>query len=122
MATLLNETRGPGFFIAHEANGTISRETIVVDTGALAVGTILGKITASGKYVQVAPAAVDGSEVAAGILYDAVDATAGDVEAVAIVRHAEVNKDELVYPTGATQPQIDAIDAQLLALQIKTLV
>ena len=118
MATLL-ETRGPGFFIAHEANGTISRETIIVKMGeVLAVGAILGKITASGKYVEQEDAAADGSQNAAGILYAAVDATDADVEAVAIVRHAEVNKAELVYPELSDEA---GIDADLLALQIKAL-
>ena len=57
---------------------------------------VLGKATASGKYKELDPAAVDGSEVAAGILYDAVDASAADAEGVAIVRLAEVNATELV--------------------------
>jgi hypothetical protein len=35
---------------------------------------------------------VDGSEAAAGILYDAVDASAADAEGVAIVRLAEVKQ------------------------------
>lgn len=44
----------------------------------------------SGKYVAYNDAAVDGSEVAAGILYGPVDDLAADQTAVAIVRHAEV--------------------------------
>ena len=115
----LTEKRGPGEFIAHEANGTISREDVTIDTGDLLAGTVLGRITATGKMVQVDLAAVDGSEVAAGILYADADATLADVAAVAIVRHAEVKADLVVYPTGASQNDIDAIDADLKALQIK---
>ena len=48
------------------------------------------------------PAAVDGSEAAAGIPYDAVDASAADAEGVAIVRLAEVNAAELVWPARIT--------------------
>lgn len=44
----------------------------------------------SGKYVAYNDAAVDGSEVAAGILYGPVDDLAADQTAVAVVRHAEV--------------------------------
>lgn len=44
----------------------------------------------SGKYVAYNDAAVDGSEVAAGVLYGPVDDLAADQTAVAVVRHAEV--------------------------------
>ena len=86
----LQEGRYAGEFVVSEGNGSISRETITVLSGeTLEAG--LGKVTASGKYKALDPAAVDGSEVAAGILYDAVDASAADAEGVAIVRLAEVN-------------------------------
>ncbi len=52
---------------------------------ALEAGAVLGKVTASGKYKAFDPAAVDGSEAAAGVLYGAVDASAADAEGVAIV-------------------------------------
>src|SRR5918993_1555799 len=92
----LQEGRYAGEFVVSEGNGKISRETITVLSGeTLEAGAVLGKVTASGKYKALDPAAVDGSEVAAGILYDAVDASAADAEGVAIVRLAEVNAAEL---------------------------
>lgn len=112
------EKRGAGIHVISEANGNLSREQITVDTGVLEVGTVLGKITASGKYVQVDLGASDGSENAAGVLWDAVDATDADVEAAAHVREAEVLGSELVYPDGATQNDIDAINAALATLNI----
>lgn len=118
MSTELLETRGAGFHMISEANGHLSREKVTVDTGVLKVGTVLGKITASGKYVQVNLAASDGSEVAAGILWDAVDATDADVIGVAHVRECEVNGAELVYPDGASQNDIDAINEALASLNI----
>jgi hypothetical protein len=55
---------------------------IVVVTGEVLVrGTVLGKVTASGKYAAYDNAASDGTEVAAGILCEDVDATDGDVTA-----------------------------------------
>jgi predicted small secreted protein len=88
----LQEGRYAGEFVVSEGNGKISRETITVLSGeTLEAGAVLGKVTASGKYKVLDPAAVDGSEAAAGILYDAVDASAADAEGVAIVRLAEVN-------------------------------
>jgi hypothetical protein len=92
---LLNEGRYAGEFVVSEGNGRISRETITVLSGQnLAAAAVLGKVTASGKYKALAPAAVDGSEAAAGVLYDAVDASAADAEGVAIVRLAEVSRDD----------------------------
>jgi hypothetical protein len=71
--------------------GSLSRESITVLSGQdLVTGTVLGKITASGKYKAYNNGASDGSEVAAGILYAACDASDGDKAAVAIVRLAEV--------------------------------
>jgi hypothetical protein len=92
----LTEGTHAGEFIVTEANGHMSREKITVVSGQdLAAGAVLGKITASGKYTAVAPAASDGSESAAGILYEAVDASGGDESGVAILRDAEVNNEEL---------------------------
>jgi len=61
-------------------SATVTEEGII-DTGVLAKYTVLGKITATGKLVILNPAAVDGSQVAYGILTQAVDATAADVRA-----------------------------------------
>lgn len=41
-------------------------------------GTVMGQITASGKWIKSLSAAVDGSEVPAGILAADIDASAGD--------------------------------------------
>jgi hypothetical protein len=45
------------------------------------------------------------SQTAAGVLYDAVDATAADAEGVGIVCLAEVNAAELLWPAGITACQ-----------------
>ena len=113
----LQEGQYAGEFIVSEGNGAISRETITVLSGeALEVGAVLGKVTASGKYKALDPVATDGSQVAAGILYEALDASAGDAEGVAIVRHAEVNAAELVWPDGITAGQQTTALAQLALL------
>lgn len=94
----LTEGRVTAAFILTEANGLRSRDHAVVASGAGKVdsGAVLGKVTASGKFVPHAPAANDGSETAAAILYSAVDATDADAGAVIVARDAEVKKDELV--------------------------
>jgi hypothetical protein len=115
---VLNEGRYAGEFLVSEGNGKISRETITVLSGqTLQAAAVLGK-TASGKYKVLDPAAVDGSEVAAGILYDAVDASAADAEGVAIVRLAEVNAAELVWPAGITGGEQTTALGELAALNI----
>ncbi len=111
--TTLTEKNGPGKFMASEGNGSISRDTAILDDGDLEAGTVLGKITASGKYVQVDLAAVDGSEDAAAVLWAATDATAGDKTVAVITRLAEVNMGYLVYPTGASAGDKDTINAAL---------
>lgn len=119
MFTTKIENRGSGFYQVSEANGSLSREQIVVSSAVgavLEVGTVLGKVTASGEYVQVDPSASDGSEVAAGILFGRTDATAAD--AVAHVRQCEVDGNELVYPAGATTGDIETINEELAELGI----
>lgn len=117
--TELTEKRGAGFHMVSEGNGNISREEITVKSGeTLAVGEVLGKITASGKYVPIDLAAVDGSEVAAAISFAAVDASAADTKAAAHVRMAEVLAAELVYPTGYSDNQKATINGQLADLLI----
>jgi Bacteriophage lambda head decoration protein D len=113
----LQEGRYAGEFVVSEGDGKISRETITVLSGeTLEAGAVLGKVTASGKYKVLDPAAVDGSEAAAGILYD--DASAADAEGVAIVRLAEVNAAELVWPAGITGPEQTTALGELAALNI----
>jgi hypothetical protein len=72
----------------------------------------------SGKFTILAPAAEDGSQVAAGILVAAVDASAADVACVNLARYAEVNTNELTWPGGITAGQKATATAQLLAAGI----
>jgi hypothetical protein len=51
--------------------------------GVIAKGTVLGKVTATGKYVPYNPGASDGSQVAVCILDNDQDTTNGDVGASA---------------------------------------
>lgn len=74
----------------------------------------------SGKYVEMDPAATDGSQIAAGVLYGDCDAASADTEAVIIARDAEVNNSYLVWITGATTDQKNAAKTQLAALGIIT--
>lgn len=96
--TNLVETRHTGEYLISEAEGTLSREQVVVTQTGVAIlsGTLMGKITASSKYIPYLDGAVDGSQVAAGILYNHLPAATGDVKAVLHVRLAEVSTADLV--------------------------
>lgn len=72
----------------------------------------------SGKYVEYDDSGTDGRQVAAGVLFDAVDASDGDVDGVAIVRAAEVAKDALVWESGQDTDAKTAAYADLAVLNI----
>lgn len=97
------EGRRTGGFLVREANGYRSREVVILASNGttaqtLLAGTVLAKVTATGKYVPYDNVGADGTEVAAGILFDNVIVPAtGDIRATATVRDAEVNAAELVY-------------------------
>lgn len=113
MPDVIVSTRAPEEFLVSEGNDHISREKIVLAAGpALGAGRVLGRITATGKYVAVAPAASDGSQTAVAILARAQGASASDRFVGAFVRLCEVNAAELDYGT-LTAPQIVAAKAQL---------
>uniref|UniRef100_Q31HU6 Head decoration protein n=1 Tax=Hydrogenovibrio crunogenus (strain DSM 25203 / XCL-2) TaxID=317025 RepID=Q31HU6_HYDCU len=110
---MLTEKNHAGEFILSEGNGHISREVITVVTGQADIlypGQVLGKITASGKYTPYDVNATDGSETAAAVLYDKVDATAADVNAVAIVRLAELKELVLTDTTQAVKDDFAALN------------
>lgn len=138
MTTSFTEGQHRGGFLRSELPGYGSRtiETLLHDTsGVIPAGTVLGRITASGKMVRLAPAASDGSQHAAGVLYDNIDATAADyTTAVVIERDAEVNDSgsldgsapalgtgflgSIQWPVGISGPQKTTAIAELLALGI----
>jgi hypothetical protein len=72
----------------------------------------------SGHYAAHDPSATDGSEVAAGLLFEAVDASDGAQPGVGIVRSAEVNGDEITWKTGISDGDKAAGIAALKTLGI----
>lgn len=119
---VLTETLHAGGFLlsGNYDDSKISSDQIVVVSGAgkLGAGTVLGKITTSGKFTILAPGASDGSQTAAAILWADLDASAADAVGVAISRYAEVTGGELTWPAGITGPQKIAAIGQLAAVGI----
>lgn len=87
------------FMISECDEGAISRDAIVIASGQgiLEAGSVLGQITASGKFAAYDNSASDGTQVASGVLYEKTDATSADVDAVAITRLAEVKSSLLSF-------------------------
>lgn len=118
--TILTEDRftGAGHYLVSEAAGMYrSREQGVIASGSgvLKPGAVLGKLTASGKYVPLNPAASTGAQTAVAILWEGCDATTADVRRTVTVRDCEVHADVLVFTAGTTDNQKTAALASLAA-------
>lgn len=116
---VLNEGKHAGEFIVSEVDIDMSRKLVTVVTGAgiLTAGTVVGIITATGEYKIYDDAAIDGSEVAAGILFDEVDATAAAAEGIMLNNLCVVNNAELNWGASAAAAQTAAV-ADLKALNV----
>ncbi|MCS6954604.1 MAG: head decoration protein [Bryobacteraceae bacterium] len=114
-----SESNHLGDWLKFEEDNLYSRDEVTVISGEnLATGTVIGVITSSGKVTQLAPGASDGSETAAGVLLNSVDARAADKPGVIIARHAICADKGLVWPASITGPQKTAAISQLKALGI----
>ena len=87
--------------------------------GSHVSGTVCGIVTATGKRVQLDPAAdpADGSEQAACILLGDVDASEGDEPAV-FMEHGVAIDHYLTWPDGITENEKAAAVAELKAAGI----
>jgi hypothetical protein len=79
-----------GDLLKYELNASYGRETVTLKAGTnYALGSVLGKITASGKY-RLSPAAQvagdEGAETAVAVLLEAVDASLGDKTGLVVAR------------------------------------
>lgn len=72
----------------------------------------------SGEFTELATAALDGSQRAAGVLYGSVDASAAAADCVVTRRFAEVVSAELTWPTGISDGNKSKALDQLEALGI----
>jgi hypothetical protein len=87
---------------------TITRKrTIASGAGVLPRGALLGKITASGKYILSLAAAADGSQVPDAVLLEPVDATAADVDA-AVALAGEFAIQGVTFGAGHTAAEAEA--------------
>jgi hypothetical protein len=113
-----------GDLLKFELNGSYSRETVTLKSGtSYALGSVLGKITASGKY-RLSPVAEvtgdEGAETAVAVLIGAVDATGGEKTGLVVARGPViVSKAALVFDASVDlTAEKTAKHAQLSAVGI----
>jgi hypothetical protein len=115
--TTLVEGKHPSGFLVWESFRDCTREVVTIASGTLEPGTVLGKITASGKFAAHDPVATDGTETAVAVIWGKADATGGDVPAVAVVRGpAIVNRHDLVFASSPSEAEVAAAHTALLAV------
>ncbi len=118
--TAIVQSKNLGDVLRYEAPNLYSRETDTVAAAQnLALGTVVGRDTATAKLKAFDPTATDGSEIAIGVLGNDVDATLIDRDdAILIARHAIVARGALIWPTGITPTQKAAAEAHLTFLGV----
>lgn len=120
MPTVFTEAMNLGDLLKFEAPNLYSRDRVTVAAGQnLPLGTVLGTVTASGKYKQIDPSAEDGTQVAAGVLLQGCDATLADRDnGLVVARHAIVSDHALHWPEAITAAEKASAIAQLKALGV----
>ena len=130
MTLIATENPRPSDLVKYEEAAAFGycREDVVINVDAAAdyiIGTVLGKVTASGKYVPVNAAEVvgqEGAEVAAAVLLENVSVEAStDTTVTAAVRGAMIVRDgALVFVNTHTDNERASAVAALSALGIET--
>ena len=117
---VITESLNLGDLLKYEAPNLYSRDQVTVGAGQnLPLGTVVGLVTATAKLKQIDPSATDGSQYAAGVLMQAVDATLIDREdGLMLARHAIVADHALAWPAAITAAEKQAVVEQLKSLGI----
>ena len=120
MSPVLVEPMNLGDLLKYEAPSLYSRERVTIAAGQnLPLGTVLGSVTATGKFKQLDPTASDGTQVACAVLLQAVDASLIDRDdGLVVARHAIVAHHALVWPDAIANAEQIAAMAQLAALGV----
>ena len=119
--TVLQQPATTGDVLKYEVNPNFTRETVTLLTGtAYPVGSVLGRITASGKYKLATHGGTDGAQTATAVLLYAVDATLADAVGIVVVRGPSiVSRAGLAYEATVNDAaKITAKLGQLAALGI----
>ena len=84
---VLTEPPSMGDVLKYEVNPNYTREVITLLQGMpYPVGSVVGRITASGKYKLSTSGGSDGAQTASAVLLYAVDATLADATGIVVAR------------------------------------
>jgi hypothetical protein len=114
--SVINESLNLGDLLKYEEGRlNYSREQETVTLGqTLEIGSVVGRIAATGKLVRLDPLATDGSEIAAGILLVPCDASLIERgNALMLARHGIVASNAIVWPAAITPEHKVAATNQL---------
>lgn len=97
--TVLHQPASMGDILKYEVNPNYTRETVTLIEGMpYPVGSVLGRITASGKYKLATSGGSDGAQTATAVLLYAVDATLAEATGIVLARGpAIVSRAALAY-------------------------
>lgn len=98
-------TLNPAGVLAGNTDLAVGRKITVLSGQNLVAGAVLGKVTASGKYVLSLSASADGSQTPDLILAEDCDASGGDAVALAYSR-GDFDENRLTIGTAHTADSI----------------
>ena len=109
-----------GDLLKYEEENLYSRNQVTVVSGqSLKLGTVIGRVSATQKVKALDPSATDGSEVAAGVVLQSIDASAAEkTNGLIVSRQAIVADHALVLPVAITTEEKTAAIAQLEAIGV----
>ncbi|KPP82414.1 MAG: Bacteriophage lambda head decoration protein D [Rhodobacteraceae bacterium HLUCCO07] len=97
--SVLTQPPSMGDVLKYEVNPNYTREIVTLLEGMpYPVGSVLGKISASGKYKLATSGGTDGAQTAVAVLLYAVDATLADATGIVVARGPSiVSREGLAY-------------------------
>lgn len=118
MSLIATETARLSNLVKHEEGGQnyTSRDEVTILSGeTVNVGSVLGKVTATGKYVLSDADAANGSQVASAVCLQNLGTVGADTACIVIVRDAVLNREALVWDAANDAAEILAAEAELKA-------
>lgn len=114
------DPKGAGHFLSgpNDPNKSNEQITLAITAVALPSGTVLGMVAANSQYKPLDPAAVDGSQNFAGILFAPAPISAATQKAAAVCRDAVANGNLLTYVVAVNNAQRLAAEAQAAAKMV----
>ena len=121
MSTVFSEPINLGDLVKfEEVTQQYSRDVVTMAPNqVLPLGAVVAMISSSKQITALTPAATDGSQIACGILLQAIDTTQpGKHEALILARESVVSDAYVVWPAGISESNKDLAASHLKTLGI----